>query len=154
MNDAVATYLDHFQSLGLDGSSCSPSDIERLQSTMGVQLPAAYKAYLRIAGNEPPSARIALSDIFPTCGLAANACYENVVSLRCQLTHSYSSCTKAISSSILLQTVAQTIHLCSTILRVNPKSSESLTTSRNLSRSSLVMRIAANQSLHPDRRNV
>lgn len=58
MNDAVATYLDHFQSLGLDGSSCSPSDIERLQSTMGVQLPAAYKAYLRIAGNEPPSAWI------------------------------------------------------------------------------------------------
>jgi len=55
MGDAVREYLQRFQTLGLRGSPCSASEVERLQNDSGLPLPAAYKAYLLIAGQAPPS---------------------------------------------------------------------------------------------------
>jgi hypothetical protein len=56
MGDAVDAYLERFRSLGLDGSPCSASEVEQVEHHLGVSLPAAYKAYLRIAGTGPPAA--------------------------------------------------------------------------------------------------
>lgn len=56
MREAVREYLQRFRSLGLKGSPCSASEVERLQSDSGLPLPAAYKAYLLIAGQAPPPA--------------------------------------------------------------------------------------------------
>ena len=51
-----ASFLERFRSLGLIRSPCSASEVERLQNDCGLPLPAAYKAYLLIAGQAPPSA--------------------------------------------------------------------------------------------------
>ncbi len=56
MADLVGEYLERFRLLGLDGSPCSASEVERVEEVLGVSLPPAYKAYLRIAGREPPAA--------------------------------------------------------------------------------------------------
>ena len=56
MRDELREYLERFRSLGLKGSPCSADEVERLQNESGVKLPAAYKAYLLIAGQAPPSA--------------------------------------------------------------------------------------------------
>ena len=50
------SFLERFRSLGLIRSPCSASEVERLQNDCGLPLPAAYKAYLLIAGQAPPSA--------------------------------------------------------------------------------------------------
>ena len=56
-NDAkVQGYVERFLSLGLDGGACSADEVERLDRAAAHRLPAAYKAYLLIAGAEPPAA--------------------------------------------------------------------------------------------------
>jgi hypothetical protein len=55
VGDAAREYLECFRSLGLKGSPCSASEVERLQNASALPLPAAYKAYLLIAGQAPPS---------------------------------------------------------------------------------------------------
>lgn len=55
MDDAIDSYLRRFRAAGLDGSACSPGEVEQLARDARVSLPAAYKAYLLIAGREPPS---------------------------------------------------------------------------------------------------
>jgi SMI1 / KNR4 family (SUKH-1) len=56
MDSATAAFLNHYRSLGLDGVPCSPSEVQGLERRFGVTLPAAYRAYLLIAGRRPPSA--------------------------------------------------------------------------------------------------
>jgi hypothetical protein len=56
MGDAVRGYVERFRSVGLDGSPCTASEVEQQQNDSGLPLPAAYRAYLLIAGHEPPSA--------------------------------------------------------------------------------------------------
>lgn len=56
MGDAVAAFLDRYRLLGLDGSPCSDNDIALMEREANVALPAAYKAYLLVAGQNPPSA--------------------------------------------------------------------------------------------------
>jgi hypothetical protein len=56
MSDAVAAFLERYRELGLDGSPNAPGDVAQLEKEAGVPLPAAYKAYLLIAGQQPSTA--------------------------------------------------------------------------------------------------
>lgn len=56
MDDMVRSYLKRYRSLGLDGTPCKASEVNRLEQECGLPLPAAYRAYLLIAGHEPPAA--------------------------------------------------------------------------------------------------
>ena len=56
MDSATPAFLDSYRSLGLGGLPCSSSEVEALEQRAGVMLPAAYRAYLLIAGRQPPSA--------------------------------------------------------------------------------------------------
>lgn len=56
MNDVIGRFLEHYRAIGLDGMPCSDAEVDRVEREAGVPLPAAYKAYLLIAGREPPSA--------------------------------------------------------------------------------------------------
>jgi len=58
MTDATAEFVQRFQSLGLDGSPCSNDEIDNVEQRAGLRLPAAYRAYLRIAGRQPPAALV------------------------------------------------------------------------------------------------
>jgi hypothetical protein len=55
MKDTVAEYVSRFRSLGLDGGAATDGEIAEFERSAGA-LPVAYKAYLLIAGREPPSA--------------------------------------------------------------------------------------------------
>lgn len=55
MNDSVAEYVSRFRSLGLDGRAATDGEIGELERSAGA-LPASYKAYLLVAGRQPPSA--------------------------------------------------------------------------------------------------
>ena len=55
MNDTIAEYVSRFRSLGLDGGAATDGEVAELERSAGV-LPASYKAYLLIAGREPPRA--------------------------------------------------------------------------------------------------
>jgi hypothetical protein len=56
MSGAVSEFIDRFRAIGLDGSPGSPADVAQVEMDAGKPLPAAYKAYLFIAGREPPTA--------------------------------------------------------------------------------------------------
>lgn len=57
MNKAVREYVSRFQKLGLVGGAATESQIAELELSVG-SLPASYKAYLFLAGQEEPSALI------------------------------------------------------------------------------------------------
>jgi hypothetical protein len=50
VGDALGECSKRFRSLGLNGSPRSASEVVRLQNDSGLPLPAAYGAYLLIAG--------------------------------------------------------------------------------------------------------
>ncbi len=50
MADPVEVYVERYRSLGLNGEPCSALEVDELERVLSVHLPAAYKAYLRIAG--------------------------------------------------------------------------------------------------------
>ena len=54
----VGTFVDRFRSLGLTGSPCSVEEVAALERWAGLPLPAAYQAYLLIAGRYPPPALV------------------------------------------------------------------------------------------------
>ena len=54
MVDAVAKYVSYYRSIGLTGSPFTPDEIVALERHLGLSLPAAYRAYLSIAGASPP----------------------------------------------------------------------------------------------------
>jgi hypothetical protein len=56
MSGATTAFLERFRSVGLHGSPCSAFEVEELERNAGLPLPAAYRAYLLIAGRQPPSA--------------------------------------------------------------------------------------------------
>jgi hypothetical protein len=56
MHSAVQIYLDRFRGMGLNGEGCTAAEVEKVGSSDTPPLPAAYKAYLFIAGHKPPSA--------------------------------------------------------------------------------------------------
>jgi hypothetical protein len=56
MNNAVRQYVARFRALGLDGRPATEPEVGQLEQASGFRLPASYKAYLLIAGHEPPSA--------------------------------------------------------------------------------------------------
>jgi SMI1 / KNR4 family (SUKH-1) len=56
MSDAISKYLEHYRATRLHGSPCSAEDIVQVERQARVQLPAAYKAYLLVAGHDPPAA--------------------------------------------------------------------------------------------------
>ncbi len=56
MSDAVTDFLERYRALGLDGSPCSAGEVVQVEKSTGGVLPAAYKAYLLVAGREPPTA--------------------------------------------------------------------------------------------------
>jgi hypothetical protein len=56
MNENVSAYLDRFVALRrLDGGGCTEAEIAGLETSMSLRLPAAYKAYLLLAGGATPS---------------------------------------------------------------------------------------------------
>ena len=56
MNDAVHDFVDRFRALGLRGGPATEPEIDYLEQSSHLRLPASYKAYLLIAGREPPDA--------------------------------------------------------------------------------------------------
>lgn len=54
MDEAVAGFVSRFRSLGLTGSPWTPSQVTALEQHLSLSLPAAYRAYLLIAGGRPP----------------------------------------------------------------------------------------------------
>lgn len=54
MDVAVAEFLNRYQSLGLSGSPLAPEKVEALERHFGLPLPAAYRAYLLMAGARTP----------------------------------------------------------------------------------------------------
>jgi SMI1 / KNR4 family (SUKH-1) len=81
MSDAVANFVEHYRALGLDGSPCSAADVKNVERDGGNILPAAYKAYLLIAGREPPAAWVGsdctICDLPKLFGWAAHLLSEN-----------------------------------------------------------------------------
>jgi hypothetical protein len=81
MSDTVGEYVERFRVLGLDGSPCSPTDVVRVQKVAGTSLPAAYQAYLLIAGREPPTAWVGsactIEDLPKLSGCAEHLLAEN-----------------------------------------------------------------------------
>lgn len=55
MSDTVAEYVSRFRGLGLDSGAATVDEVAELERSAGL-LPASYKAYLLVAGREPPSA--------------------------------------------------------------------------------------------------
>jgi hypothetical protein len=58
MEQVIARYVGRFESLGLTGKPFGVKQIEGLERHLGVSLPAAYRAYLPIAGQEAPPSLI------------------------------------------------------------------------------------------------
>jgi hypothetical protein len=58
MDETVAEYVSRFRLLGLTGSPFRPEQVASLERHLGLLLPAAYKAYLLIAGEYPPPALV------------------------------------------------------------------------------------------------
>lgn len=56
MHDAVGDFVERYRSLGLNGTPCSTAELDRVEREASAPLPAAYKAYLLVAGREPPTA--------------------------------------------------------------------------------------------------
>ena len=50
----TAEFVARYRALGLGGSPLTPDEVAALERHLGLPLPAAYRAYLRIAGAEPP----------------------------------------------------------------------------------------------------
>jgi hypothetical protein len=58
MDDLLRTFVARFRSLGLVGLPFSPEQVAALERHLGLRLPAAYRAYLLIAGASPPPALV------------------------------------------------------------------------------------------------
>src|SRR5262245_51368045 len=56
MSVGVDQFVERYRAIGLDGAPCSIGEVDRVEREAGALLPAAYKAYLLIAGLEPPTA--------------------------------------------------------------------------------------------------
>lgn len=54
MGGAVEEFLNRYRSLGLAGSPQTPEQVAALERHLGLPLPAAYRAYLLVAGADPP----------------------------------------------------------------------------------------------------
>src|SRR5262245_43287578 len=54
MTSAYASFVDRYRALGLTGGPMDPASIDRLEKHLGLPIPAAYRAYLAIAGAAPP----------------------------------------------------------------------------------------------------
>jgi SMI1/KNR4 family protein SUKH-1 len=52
--DTIQTYLERYRDGGLVGQPCTETQVAELQKEFNLQLPAAYIAYLLIAGRQPP----------------------------------------------------------------------------------------------------
>lgn len=53
MSGAVENFIDRYRLLGLAGSPLTPEQVAALERHLGLPLPAAYRAYLLIAGAYP-----------------------------------------------------------------------------------------------------
>jgi hypothetical protein len=53
MREEDSEYLSRYRALGLQGTPCSPEEVAKLEADLHVRLPAAYRAYLLLMGNEP-----------------------------------------------------------------------------------------------------
>jgi len=51
---AVEDFIGHYRNLGLSGSALWASEVAALERHLGLILPAAYRAYLLVAGAYPP----------------------------------------------------------------------------------------------------
>jgi hypothetical protein len=47
-------FIDRYRAIGLTGGPMDSASIARLEKHLGLPIPAAYRAYLAIAGNSPP----------------------------------------------------------------------------------------------------
>ncbi len=56
MTDAVREFVERYHAIGLNGTPCSAAEVDRIERETSTSLPAAYKAYLLVAGFEPPTA--------------------------------------------------------------------------------------------------
>ena len=54
MEQAVARFVAQYHTLGVTGDPAYPKDVAALERHLGLPLPAAYRAYLLVAGNGPP----------------------------------------------------------------------------------------------------
>lgn len=54
MAPSVDSFVQHYRSMGLSGKPMVSATIARLETHWGRRLPAAYHAYLLIAGDSPP----------------------------------------------------------------------------------------------------
>ena len=54
MSDAVTEFVGRYRSLGITGSPLTPGQVAALEQHLGLPLPAAYRAYLLVAGAYPP----------------------------------------------------------------------------------------------------
>ena len=52
MDSAVGTFIERYQGLGLKGTPATIEEIERLERQLGMEFPAAYKAFLLILGRD------------------------------------------------------------------------------------------------------
>jgi hypothetical protein len=53
---AVEKYLSRYGLLGLGGAPFTPAEVASFERHLGLPLPAAYRAYLLLAGQWPPAA--------------------------------------------------------------------------------------------------
>ncbi|MBN2294814.1 MAG: SMI1/KNR4 family protein [Pirellulales bacterium] len=54
MTSDETSFINRYRRLGLSGVPMDSSSINRLEEHLGLPIPAAYRAYLNIAGAEPP----------------------------------------------------------------------------------------------------
>lgn len=55
MAPTTGCFVEQYRSLGLSGGPWDAKSIDRLEKHLGLPIPAAYRAYLEIAGSSPPT---------------------------------------------------------------------------------------------------
>jgi hypothetical protein len=58
MDDTVLCFIDSYRTLGLTGKPLEPERVKALEHELGLPLPAAYRAYLLLAGAYPPASLV------------------------------------------------------------------------------------------------
>jgi hypothetical protein len=52
MDDTVAAFITRYESMGLQGTPASQEEVAALERQLGMEFPAAYKAFLLILGRD------------------------------------------------------------------------------------------------------
>jgi hypothetical protein len=90
MSDVVNEYITRYRALGLRGTALTSGEVTALEQGLGLPLPAAYRAYLLVAGAYPPpnwSGQTVTVSICTTCENGPTNCYKSlVVRSHCRLT--------------------------------------------------------------------